>query len=105
MLTSLLSSAETVHIHCTVEVFDDRRQFFIHFFERLLVDRPTRRSRCFHQHLSNPGRRPTMFDVVARHFCNIVHHFIHPWDDLVQQIRLFTHDVLRHNIRERQDVL
>jgi hypothetical protein len=46
-----------------------------------------------------------MFDVVARHFCDPVHHFKHSRDHLLQEIRLFTDDFFRDNVCERQDAL
>ena len=46
-----------------------------------------------------------MFDVVARHFSNPAHHFKHSRDDLLQDIRLFTNDFFRDNVREKQDAL
>jgi hypothetical protein len=46
-----------------------------------------------------------MFDIVTRHFCDLVHHFKHSWDDLLQQIRLFTNDFFRDNVCEGQDAL
>jgi hypothetical protein len=44
-----------------------------------------------------------VFDVLARHFCDPVHHFKHSREDLLQEIRLFTDDFFRDNVRERQD--
>ena len=46
-----------------------------------------------------------MFNVVARYFCDSMHHVIHLRDDLLQEIRLFTDDFFRNNVCERQDVL
>ena len=53
VLTKPLRKAESLDIHCTVEVLDHRRQVFVHYFNRLQVRRPTC-SRCDHQPLSNP---------------------------------------------------
>ena len=46
-----------------------------------------------------------MLDIFARHFCDPAHHFKHPRDDLLQNIRLFTNDFFHDNVRERQDAL
>ena len=46
-----------------------------------------------------------MFDVVARHFRDPVHHFKHSRHDLLQEIRLFTDDFFRNDVCERQDAL
>jgi hypothetical protein len=46
-----------------------------------------------------------MCDVVARNLCDPVHHLIHSWDDLLQEIRLFADYFVRDNIRERQNAL
>ena len=46
-----------------------------------------------------------MSDVVARNFCDPVHHFIHSRDDLLQEVRLFTDYFVRDNVRERQNAL
>jgi len=46
-----------------------------------------------------------MFDVVARHLSDPVHYFKHSWDDLLQEIRLFTDDLFRYHVRERQNAL
>ncbi len=46
-----------------------------------------------------------MLDVVARHFRDLVHHFKHSRDHLLQEIRLFTDDFFRNDVCERQDAL
>ena len=44
-----------------------------------------------------------MFNVIARHLCDPMHHVKHSRDDLLQEIRLFTHDFFRDNVCKRQD--
>jgi hypothetical protein len=44
-----------------------------------------------------------MFYVVARCFCDPVHHLKHPRDDLLQDI--FAHDFFRNNVCERQNAV
>jgi len=104
VLTSLLGSAETFNIDYTVEVFDDLRQLYVDFFDGLLVSQPARRSRCEYQYLLKLSA-PTMFDIVARNFCDPVHHLKHSRNDLLQEVRLFTGDFFRNHVRERQNAL
>ena len=104
MLTTLLSQAESFDIHCTHEVFNDLGQLSIYFFDLHQVGRPTHCFRCDPQRLAKSRTcPPTMFDVVTRHFSDPVHHFKHSRNDLLQEIRLFTDDFFRDNVRERQD--
>jgi len=47
-----------------------------------------------------------MCDVVVRNFRNPVHHLIHSWDDLLQEIRLFADYFVRdYFVCEIQDAL
>ena len=46
-----------------------------------------------------------MLDVVARNPRNLEHHLIHPWDYILQQVRLIADDFVRDNVRERQNAL
>jgi len=46
-----------------------------------------------------------MSDVLARDFCDPLHHPKHSRDDLLQEIRLLTDDFFRDNVRERQNAL
>ena len=46
-----------------------------------------------------------MFDVVARHFRDSMHHVKHLRDDLLQEIRLFTDNFFHDNVCEKQDAL
>jgi len=46
-----------------------------------------------------------MFDIIARHFRDRIHHFKHSRNDLLQQIRLFTNDFFCDNVCEGQDAL
>ena len=53
MLTVLLDQAESLHTHCTVEIFNDLVQLFVHFFDLLRVGQSIQRPLCDHQHLPN----------------------------------------------------
>ena len=46
-----------------------------------------------------------MLNVVARYFRDPTHHVIHLRNDLFQEIRLFTGDLFRDSVCERQDAL
>ena len=46
-----------------------------------------------------------MLDILARHFCDPIHHFKHSRDHLLQEIRFFTDDFFRNDVCERQNTL
>jgi len=89
-----------------VEDFDELGQFFIHFSDRLQVDRPTSYSRCDRlvESLSDPKNDPTTFDMVARKCCDSVNHLERFRDDL-QKICLFTGNFICDLVRKRQNAL
>ena len=54
VLTIPFGQPERLNIHCMIEALNHIGQLFVHFFNLLWVGRPTNRSRCDHQCLSNP---------------------------------------------------
>ncbi len=41
-----------LHIHCTVEIFNNLGQLSVHFFNPFRLDEPTQRPLCDHQHIA-----------------------------------------------------
>jgi len=46
-----------------------------------------------------------MPDIVAQKFRNSVHHFEHPWDDILQKFCLFAGDFICNLVRQKQNAL